>query len=317
MKIKAKSFIVLYLFFVLLILSINTVGSEKDTYNTPSFDYITHDPIEILSNVDFTTYSSGGNGTSMNPYIIENYYIESTGGFMSSGIFVSSTTAHFIIRNCYIIADYIGIRLYQIATGTARICNNTCISSTADGGGIGVGWSSGCYIENNTMINFMQGIHLNEAHSCTIKNNVAKDNNYQGINIRFSNNNIIKHNLIKNNTQHGLALVGTSYGNLVVNNTFIDNAYATSYIIDGEREGTIQSQAYDEGLGNKWFDAENELGNLWSDFSGKGDYLIDGPSQSVDEYPQSYPQTERSSSELLVMILGLSISVVILSLKKR
>ncbi|MHA2085859.1 MAG: hypothetical protein ACW992_11310, partial [Candidatus Thorarchaeota archaeon] len=45
------------------------------------------------------------------------------------------------------------------------------------------------------------------------------------------------------------------------------------------------SQGFDEGRNNTWYDATTEEGNWWSDYSGSGTYIIDGPSNSADQYP--------------------------------
>ena len=44
-------------------------------------------------------------------------------------------------------------------------------------------------------------------------------------------------------------------------------------------------QAYDEGTDNIWYDIETNEGNYWSEWSGTGEYLIDGSSGSIDPYP--------------------------------
>ena len=319
MKEQTKSVICLIMFLCLMILFTPQVNSNENINKISTSGYEIHDPIFINRNVDIEERDDfEGNGTPENPYIIENYFIEIT-GYWRSGIHIHETNFSFIIRDCYVISEFIGIRFgAQSVIGTAKIYNNTCVSSTGDGKGIYFGQLSSCHIENNTLTNFEQGIYLSSAHSCTIKNNIIKDNNCQGIYILHSYHNVIRDNLIKYNTEHGLAIVGvTSFNNSVVNNTFLDNAYVTSYTIDDGREGTIQSQAYDEGMENKWFDAEVELGNIWSNHAGEGVYQIDGPSQSVDEYPQSCRSEITTSSVFVAMIYIFITSAALLMLRKK
>lgn len=243
-----------------------------------------HPPIIIESNADFISYEFPGNGTIQNPYIIENYRIGAMGR-NSIGISISNTNAYFTVKNCYVYTDYIGIRLMDVSTGTAWIINNTCISRTGDGGGIGLGDTINCTILANTCINFMQGIHLNYAYYCLIKLNTIENNNYQGINIRYSNHNVIINNTIKMNPQHGIALVGNANWNVIYNNILIDNAYLENYDIDGRLTGPINSQAFDECNNNYWYDNVNKQGNYWSDYLGLGNYSIDGPTGTEDIYP--------------------------------
>ena len=64
-------------------------------------DYVTHEPIVINGNDEFTPSNgvTGGSGSEYNPYIIEGWEIVC---FLKSGIVIKDTSAHFIIRNCWI-----------------------------------------------------------------------------------------------------------------------------------------------------------------------------------------------------------------------
>jgi parallel beta-helix repeat protein len=269
---------------------------------------VEHEPILIQSNADFLKYDFEGTGEESDPYIIENYMINSFGEF-SYGIDIRGTNRYFIIRNCYVYADYIGIGLYMVSGGRSIIKNNTCVSRTNDGGGIGLGSMGSCLIANNTCINFMQGIHLNNVDLCTITNNSIKDNNYQGINIRYSDSNTITNNRIINTVQHGLAIVGSSRSNIIHHNFFINNSNSESYSIDGEYKGVPTSQAYDEGSNNMWYDEENQYGNYWSDYTGEGDYVIDGSAETTDRYPR--PSSENLIDPLTIIVFGVSITAII------
>lgn len=132
----------------------------------------------------------------------------------------------------------------------------------------------------------MQGIHLNHADYCFIDNNVIVDNNYQGINIRYSSSNVISYNYIENNREHGVAIVGSGRDNVIHHNTFINNTKSETYNIDGTQKEAPLSQGYDEGYNNIWYDEEEQYGNYWSDYSGIGEYPLDGPRGSTDKYPQ-------------------------------
>jgi len=264
--------------------------------------YVEHTPILIDSNADFVSLGFPGNGTQVSPYIIQNMNITSTGMF-NAGIKISLVTAYFMIRDCFITSEYIGIQLKdQIPIGRAKILNNICISSNGDGGGIVLSNANGSNITGNRCTNFISGIHLNDADSNIIDNNTILSNNYQGINLRLSNSNIVTNNVIQDTEQHGIALVVSSSNNKVHHNLLINNSKAETYTIDDERTGTINSQGYDEGTNNIWYDIEEKFGNRWSDYSGSDFYSIDGPANSEDIYPYDLTNTNTGSIPLSIII---------------
>ncbi|HUX98033.1 MAG TPA: SHOCT domain-containing protein [Candidatus Deferrimicrobium sp.] len=78
-------------------------GSQLDSTYTPQVQFT------IDSNSDFDIVDSGGDGSSGNPWIIEGWmwYIWSVG----YAIYITDTTDHFIIRNCYIYGFFAGISI--------------------------------------------------------------------------------------------------------------------------------------------------------------------------------------------------------------
>ncbi len=169
--------------------------------------------------------------------------------------------------------------------------------------------SKGFLIKNNTCSSLGQGIRIIWSNSMMIEENTISNCVQQGINIHHSHSNNITYNEIKNCTDFGVALVGgLSYYNLVHHNTFLDNAFGGTYNIDGEKFGNITSQAYDDGTQNTWYEEETKTGNLWSDFSGKGDYSIDGTAESVDIYPQRLDSEENPLLFFVVLITIFALS---------
>ena len=281
-------------------------------------DYNESGPILIDSNGDFSTLNCTGEGTEQDPFIVSNWNITATG--TTPAIEVSSTTAYFIIKDCLIVTEYIGIFVHNIAYSTCEVTDNIIISSTGDGGGVGFYALGGCNITDNQCSNFMQGVHLNMATDCLIKGNLIQSSNYQGINIRYSHRNEISFNTIEYSAQHGVALVGTSYENIVFQNGFCNNSQEEEYLIDGERTGTINSQGYDEGSNNIWYDEETKTGNRWTDYEGRGTYTIDGPANTEDKYPVIYSADESASagynSIITITITIGSFSIICLRRKK-
>ncbi len=296
--------IVLILLCSFLLCSKSTSFSDNNQCFSELTSLTDHLPIDINSNSDFVTLGFSGNGSSTNPYIIENLRIESTAEY-GSGIEIGVTNVYFIIRNCEISSAYLGIRIQNnVASGTAQIIGNKITSISADGGGIGC--SSETLIENNTISGFMQGIHLNEVNNCKIKGNNITQSYYQGINIRYSDYTEVTYNEIRNSNQHGVAIVGSSSNNnLIHHNSFINNSNEPTYRIDGERFGDITSQGYDEGSSNFWFDEDSKHGNWWGDYDGEGEYVLDGPSSASDKYPLQLGETARNGLVFYVSVLSL------------
>ena len=96
---------------------------------------------------------------------------------------------------------------------------------------------------NNISLMYSKGINQFEADSSSFTYNWITGSNY-GIFVDFSaNNNIFHHNNFIGNTEH----------------------------------------AYDPSSSSTWYDTVRLEGNYWDDYSGTGDYLIEGG--AVDPYP--------------------------------
>ena len=81
-----------------------------------------HDPISIIGNENFTAENgvTGGSGIAEDPYILEGWVIIGNSS-TETGIFISNTTAIFVIRNCSISnfysEDFYGINLDNVSAG--------------------------------------------------------------------------------------------------------------------------------------------------------------------------------------------------------
>lgn len=108
-------------------------NSNKDSNNSSLLslnNVLIHSPINITKNEEFSFLGFLGNGTDINPYIIENLSISD--GNMNL-ITIMDTNAHFIIRNNSldgVSAEYTGI--YLVNVSNAQIINNS-ISNTNSG----------------------------------------------------------------------------------------------------------------------------------------------------------------------------------------
>ena len=159
-----------------------------------------HDPIEINGNDDFTAENgvTEGSGTSMDPYIIENWLIEASP--ISSGISIRDCTSEFLIRNVRVVdsspddpwsnAPY-GIEIDNCMAGLIVSCiisgtetgigltgcsqtwlHSVDISSTERSDyGISVAACVGTIIRENSVYNFAYAIWLHGSEGGLIEDN--------------------------------------------------------------------------------------------------------------------------------------------------
>ncbi len=317
-----------------LILGVNTFCFSQHLEHNLLTSLTPHDSITIKSDIDF--YLFPGDGSVENPYLIENYNITTSD---SNGIYISSTSAYFIIRNCYIKSEVNGIYIYNVFEGTTWITNNTCNSNRIgilleyspfskiynnyckyNSVGIKITYSDNCLIYSNNCFNNTWGIYISNSLDSMISLNTCSNNSKKGIYIYYSSNlnltsnicsknkagiEVINSNFLKIsgnfcnlNDQNGILLYVTDYCNISYNilkyNTeygvnldyFSDfceihhNAFVGYCPIDS-------SLANDDGNNNTWYDEITNEGNYWSDWSGFGDYYIDGFAKAVDIYPMN------------------------------
>ncbi len=244
---------------------------------------VDHDPIVINSDAGFVSGGFPGSGTVDDPYRIEGLHIV-TDALHRNGVEVRDTSAYFVVKGCVIEADYMGVNVGFTAPGTCSILDNVISGRTGDGGGINLS-ADGVVVVNNTCSGFVIGVHTNYADGCVFQLNNFSYNAYHGLNIRFSDNCLITGNTVVGNGGHGIFIIRDSTGNRVYNNTVAGNGGIGTYEWDDIYSYTIASQGCDEGRDNIWYDEETQTGNKWSDYSGSGDYLLDGSAGAVDKFP--------------------------------
>jgi len=151
-------------------------------------DLIQHDPITIQSNSDFESQGWPGNGTEVNPFIIEGLIITSD----ENCIHVSGTSVHFVIRNC------------------------TLASMTEDGlSGIRFEYLANGRIENCSISQQRRGIYIDDCLNCFV-DNCSISSNTIGIILHASNVTITNSNLEWN------GLVIDQYGNYTISDVTVN-----------------------------------------------------------------------------------------------
>jgi parallel beta-helix repeat protein len=183
----------------------------------PADSYTLHSPITINSNADFSSQGWPGNGTSINPYVIEGLSINSD----TVSISITNTTAYFEVKDCVIFCNsfslHPGIHFENVVHGTIRNC---IISRHYTG--ISTYDSSSCTLMNNTAtVNYWSGFFLNHSDNCTLTNNSAVINSQFGFSLFSSYNCTLTNNTATSN-EYGLYL-NDSNNFTLMDNTLFDN----------------------------------------------------------------------------------------------
>lgn len=119
-----------------------------------------------------------------------------------------------------------------------------------------------------------------------------------GVEIMHSNNNTVTDAIIHDNGGHGFFLDDDADDNSFTDNVIYDNTGYGGYIDDNTcngnvvhcncfyRNGGVSSQGYDASGSRHWDDYGAPVGNYWNDWSGTGNYALDGGAL-VDRGPKS------------------------------
>jgi len=262
---------------ILLCFSISlTITIDGETITNPvneNSHLIDHVPIEITSDEDLLSFP--GSGTYEEPYLIENYNITSSA---SLGIYITSTTKHFIIRNCYIDVSQTSILIENMVDGGARIENNICVSSEEENGdGIVIYVAKDVLIKDNICSNHeSSGMVLVLIYNLVLKNNTCYSNGDSGMSIAIIENGIIYGNRCFENEEKGLFIGGTDA--ILYNNTFSRNGEEGAYL--EEVSGSAIMNNTIEGNGLRGMKLDSSTGclikfNLFKDNKVRGLFLDD------------------------------------------
>jgi|GEM_PF-1499521 len=253
-----KNLLIFFLIFCLIFSGfiptvIEAKASEnQDTVKSGSKASTFHSPILISGNSDFTEENgvSSGDGTESNPYMIENWDINSSVG---NGIYIQCTTAYFWIRNCSLHDGvscnpeqwYHGILLYDAPNGmidnctvtnnnhgivldhspNSRLINNTAHNNNASG--FEIYESSNVYIKNCNALNNTNGIVLKYSSNSNTINCTTYNNTYCGIALTLASNNNSIINCGSYLNGRGIGIYYSSYNN-ITNCTFYSNYYGVN-----------------------------------------------------------------------------------------
>jgi parallel beta-helix repeat protein len=188
-----------------------------------SLAYIPHDPIYIDENSDFPFYATAGDGSSGNPWVIENLEIDSN-NTATPCIYIRDTIDYFLIRNCNLTgastSPGAGVSLYNVWYG--EISNNTITNNR-----YGIFLDSTVQIDmiNNTCNNNYYGIYLydNSWHNDMVNNTC--NSNYAGIYIDYDSSiNTIRNATCNGNSEYGIYIQDGSDA-IIANSSCLHNQH--------------------------------------------------------------------------------------------
>ncbi|WP_457917440.1 right-handed parallel beta-helix repeat-containing protein [Candidatus Lokiarchaeum ossiferum] len=187
----------------------------------------THPPISIDGNNWSIYCEASGLGTFENPYMISDLIIDGNG---SDGIFINSSTAYGIIKNCTVLNSMTGIKIWNsknikventLINDSKEHCiwtffSENCVFSynileNGPHGGMWISNSKFITISNSNVSNNLNyGIGIGTSIYCTISNNYISNNPYCGI-LLSGTNHIIQDNVIYNNRERGIIVCDSDH----------------------------------------------------------------------------------------------------------
>ena len=264
--------------------NISGSSNSNDTYPLmypwPCDTRSPRDIIRINNDTEFTSARgvSSGDGTSENPYVIENYVINATD--LGCGIYVGNTTNHFEIRNCYIhnSSGYEASGYYEAAGININNATNGSIDKNVlldnEGYGVVFNTANSSSITDCEIISNGEGIRVDWCSSNnSMEDNTISDNGLGCYIVENSNNNTFSGNNISSNDDEGIWIDG-SCGNVISYNTLDSNGDYSIIIIQGDyntiMNNTISST--DDGIHLNYSDDNDFIGNKIDDCSDYGIY---------------------------------------------
>lgn len=228
---------------ILLLVQVNLSGSStvyrnnnvnKNTISNNT-SYSSHDRILINNETDLINQVKinnwKGDGSHLNPYIIENYNISKSGGSIYPiGISIFNTTSFVLIQNCFInfegkLSDRVGIYIgdsknidikenvillnrFGIELENTLNVNVTSNKLNSNGSGVAIGRGTDKTVINNNFFDQVRdGIWFsNMASNTNIIHNNFKSYNYTGIQISFPQSVVLIKDNVFGNTSNPISM---------------------------------------------------------------------------------------------------------------
>jgi parallel beta-helix repeat protein len=174
--------------------------------------------------------------------------------------------------------------IYMVESSNVKIANNR--SRVGRYNFLTTVKCTGCLVEGNYHFEDPCGYMLRDSHGNTIKDNHFDSLSWYGVSLDNSNNNLVENNLFEGSRICGLQMRGTSVGNRIIRNTFIDNRTEAVLITGGSRENEVTQNNI---LNNRGLAVTNEswhmldaAKNWWGSADGPGG-IGPGSGDTVDK----------------------------------
>ena len=222
---------------------------DDDEWVTPS-SYTPHGNIDIIGDAELAAASVSGTGWGFDPYILEGWSISTSD---QHGIRIRDTTAHFVIRDCWITTNSLynwrAIWIENATIGTVTIYDNICFGSilgididdclnvsllnnqcNENHYGIMLDDCDGSILVNNTCdYSMTYGIRIDSSPYCNLTDNRCSYTNWnsihgtshgmgRGIDVVSSPHTVIHNSTCSNNEYDGIRVYQSSYSVLRLNN---------------------------------------------------------------------------------------------------
>jgi nitrous oxidase accessory protein len=179
---------------------------------------------------------------------------------------------NFLIQNLVLEKLFFGIYLEKSENG--RIYHNNIIGEAEEeynsGNGIQLWYSKNVEIDQNIISHVRDGIYLEFADDCTIKNNISSNNVRYGLHFMFSNNDIYSNNTFENNGA-GVAVMFSKEIKMY-NNVFRDNWGTAAYglLLKEINDSEISGNTFQENTVGINIEGSNRITYSNNDFIGNG-----------------------------------------------
>jgi len=193
---KSHAVLALSLLLVLVPISVGRTAPVPDGGFSSTSGGLPHTSIAIFGNDDFETQAAGegwlGNGSSSNPYVIENLNI--TGQF--AAISIKQVSVSFVIRNCELATTTnSSFSLFLNETSNGRI--EYCVVRSVNWG-IALYHVNNCAFDSNVVVTYVKALTIYDCLNCSFTNNVLQNG---GIELWAENDIGYRHEFV-NNTVH-------------------------------------------------------------------------------------------------------------------
>jgi parallel beta-helix repeat protein len=255
----------------------NVISRSSIESTSVTSSYVEHSEILIRSDADFLEQGWEGDGSLLNPFVIENLNITLSD---QTCILIYNVTDHFVIRNSYLSTTGVLADNIQIIRSRNGVVDNCTIT----GGRYGVSISSSrdITVTNCTVYATNMGITVSLSDQCFIGSNTVYET-HRGIRFYGTANGTVSSNIVYRATEGGISM---DYGTA-------DNQIFYNYIGWNGPEGRTDSNfnAVDDGQNNVWDDSIG-FGNFWWGYEGSEIYNIGGSGDASDRYPTYFNDTQ-------------------------